>query len=127
MRERVVPKGPRDFLRHDRLLTLSPTVFPELNQLLDELAARVQSILVDNFVGAYLTGSFALGAGDLHSDCDFLVVTEDRATTEQERALRELHGEIPTRSGYWARNLEGSYAPRADLVTLAALDKQWLY
>ena len=46
---------------------------------------------------------------------------------EQERALRELHDEIPTRAGYWTHNLEGSYAPRAELETLAALGKQWLY
>jgi Aminoglycoside adenylyltransferase, C-terminal domain/Nucleotidyltransferase domain len=104
-----------------------PTVFPELNQLLLELVARVESILGDNFVGAYLTGSFALGAADLHSDCDFLVVLAEGLTGEQERALRELHDEIPTRPGYWAHNLEGSYAPRADLETLAALDEQWLY
>jgi hypothetical protein len=104
-----------------------PTAFPELNELLAELVARVESILGDNFVGAYLTGSFALGAGDLHSDCDFLVVTEERVTAGQERALRELHDEIPTRSGQWTHDLEGSYAPSADLETLAALDEQWLY
>ena len=107
--------------------TLRPTIFPELNELLGEFLARVQSILAGNFVGAYLTGSFALGAGDLHSDCDFLVITADRITAEQEQALRELHDEIPTRSGHWTHNLEGSYAPRADLETLAALDRQWLY
>ena len=104
-----------------------PTVFSELNELLEELVARGHSILVDNFVGAYLTGSFALGAGDLHSDCDFLVVTEGRVTTEQERELRALHDEIPTRSAHWAHNLEGSYAPRADLETLLGLGQQWLY
>jgi predicted nucleotidyltransferase len=104
-----------------------PTVFPELNELLGELVARVESILGDNFVGAYLTGSFALGAADIHSDCDFLVVTEDRVTAEQEQALRELHDEIPTRSGHWPHDLEGSYAPRAELETLAALDSRWLY
>ena len=49
----------------------SPTIFPELNELLEEFVARVQSILAGNFVGAYLTGSLALGAGDIHSDCDF--------------------------------------------------------
>ncbi len=103
------------------------TVFPELNELLGGLVARVESILGGDFVGAYLTGSFALGAGDLYSDCDFLIVTEDRVTAEQERALRELHDEIPTRSGHWTHDLEGSYAPRADLETLAALDRQWLY
>jgi len=105
----------------------SPTVFPELNELLGELVARVQSSLGDNFVGAYLVGSFALGGGDLQSDCDFLVVTQHQVTAEQERELRELHAEIPTRDGHWPHDLEGSYAPMADLATLAALDKQWLY
>jgi len=103
------------------------TVFPELNELLLDLSARVASILGDNLVGAYLTGSFALGAGDLHSDCDFLVAVENRPTETYERALRELHDEIPTRPGYWSHNLEGSYAPRADLATLAALGEEWLY
>jgi hypothetical protein len=78
----------------------APTVFPELNELLGELVARVEAILGATFVGAYLAGSFALGAGDLYGDCDFLVVTEERVTAEQERALRELHDEIPTRSGH---------------------------
>lgn len=105
----------------------SPTAFPDLNELLEELVAAVRSILGDDFVGAYLTGSFALGAGDLQSDCDFLVVTEAGVTAEQERALRRLHDEIPTRPGHWPHDLEGSYAPRADLGTLSALDRQWLY
>ena len=60
-----------------------PTVFPELNELLAELVARVESILGENLVGAYLVGGFALGGGDLQSDCDFVVVTEERVTAEQ--------------------------------------------
>jgi predicted nucleotidyltransferase len=111
----------------DQRAASSPTVFPELNELLAELVARVESILGDNFVGAYVTGGFALGGGDLQSDCDFVVVTEERVTAEQERALRQLHDEIPTRPGHWPHDLEGSYASRADLETLAALDTQWLY
>src|SRR5437868_4864036 len=110
-----------------RAAPLRPTVFPELNELLAEFVARVESILGDNFVGAYLTGSFALGAADLQSDCDFLVVSANRVTGSQERALRALHDELPTRSGHWTRHLEGSYAPRPELETLAALDRQWLY
>lgn len=105
----------------------SPTRFPELNDLLGELVARAQSILGNNFAGAYLTGSFALGAGDLQSDCDFLIVTERRVTGEQERALRELHDEIPTRTGHWTHHLEGSYAPKAELETLTAIGCEWLY
>jgi hypothetical protein len=104
-----------------------PTVFPDLNELLGELVACVESILGDNFVGAYVAGSFALGGGYLQSDCDFLFVTQHQVTAEQERGLRELHDEIPTRDGHWARDLEGSYAPICDLATLAALDKKWLY
>jgi hypothetical protein len=54
-------------------------------------------------------------------------VTEDALCGDEERALRQLHAEIPSRPGYWARNLEGSYAPRADLETLAALRRAWLF
>jgi Aminoglycoside adenylyltransferase, C-terminal domain len=51
----------------------------------------------------------------------------DELSPEHERALRELHDEIPTRQGYWPHNLEGSYAPRGELETLDALEAQWLY
>ena len=52
----------------------------------------------------------------------------DRAPSgDEERALRDLHEEIPGWPGYWARNLEGSYAPREDLETLAALGRPWLF
>jgi hypothetical protein len=78
-------------------------------------------------VGVYLTGSFALGGGDAASDCDFLVVADGGLTGDEERALRQLHEEIPSREGYWATNLEGSYAPREDLETLAALGRPWLF
>ena len=106
---------------------MSPTTFPELNELLAELVAHVESVLECNFVGAYLTGSFALGAGDLHSDCDFLIVTEDQVTGDQEGDLRRMHDEIPTRPGHWPHDLEGSYAPRADIASLAGLNRDWLY
>jgi len=105
----------------------SPTGFPDLNALLADLAERVSAALGEDLVGVYLVGSFALGGGDAASDCDFIVVTEQRVDAEQERALRELHDEIPTRGGYWPQNLEGSYAPRAELETLDSLGGDWLY
>ncbi len=104
-----------------------PTGFPELDALLADFVERVSSILADDLVGAYLVGSFALGGGDMASDCDFIVVTENRVDAEEERALRALHDEIPTRDGYWPQNLEGSYAPRAELETLGSLGRDWLY
>ncbi|HKN63208.1 MAG TPA: aminoglycoside adenylyltransferase domain-containing protein [Gaiellaceae bacterium] len=103
------------------------TRFPELNELLALFVVRVSSVLGDDLTGIYLTGSFALGGGDAASDCDFLVVKDGTLSGHEERALRELHEEIPNWSGYWASNFEGSYAPRADLETLAALGRPWLY
>ena len=85
------------------------------------------SILGVKIVGVYLTGSFALGGGDAASDCDFLTVTDTDLAREEESALRRLHEEIPSWPGYWAYNLEGSYAPKSDLQTLAALGTPWLY
>jgi predicted nucleotidyltransferase len=104
-----------------------PTAFPELNALLAEFTERVGATLGEGLVGVYLVGSFALGGGDAASDCDFLVVTAQRVGAEQERVLRALHDEIPTRDGYWPQNLEGSYAPREELETLDSLGGDWLY
>ena len=106
---------------------MSATQFPELNDLLTDFVSAVRWILGGNLVGVYLTGSFALGGGDAASDCDFLVVTAADVSGEDERRLRQLHEEIPAWPGYWAYNLEGSYAPRADLQTLAGLGRPWLY
>jgi predicted nucleotidyltransferase len=104
-----------------------PTEFPDLNELLDDFVQRARAILGERFVGAYLTGSFALGAGDVHSDADFLVVAAAQPTGEEEAGLRALHDEIPTRPGHWPHDLEGSYAPRHDLEELTTLGNEWLY
>ncbi len=103
------------------------TPFAELNELLERLVARISSLLGADLLGVYLTGSFALGGGDPASDCDFLTVTDGRLDRDEERALRRLHKEIPDWPGYWAYNLEGSYASQADLTTLGTLGKPWLY
>jgi hypothetical protein len=106
---------------------VNPTRFAELNELLDQLLLGVRSILGENFVGAYLQGSFALGDADLYSDCDFLVVVAGRLAPVQERRIRELHAAIPARPDHWAHHLEGSYAPRDELHSLASLGKKWLF
>lgn len=108
-------------------MAVTPTRFPELNDLLTELASGVRAILSANLVGVYLTGSFALGDADAASDCDFLVVTAGRVGRDEKRALQRLHRDIPTRPGYWPHNLEGSYAPRPDLETPLTLGRPWLY
>jgi predicted nucleotidyltransferase len=60
------------------------TPFDDLNELLVELVVGVKEVLGDNFCGAYLQGSFAVGDADARSDVDFVVVTEDEVTPEQQ-------------------------------------------
>jgi predicted nucleotidyltransferase len=107
--------------------TRGPTPFDELNLVLKDLVSAARRILEGNFLGVYLQGSFAFGAGDLASDCDFLAVTRRPVTPDQELELRAFHDELATREGFWNRHLEGSYAPAAELKTLAGLGRDWLY
>lgn len=105
----------------------NPTKFPELNKLLVELTEKTSEILDDNFVGLYLQGSIALGAVDMQSDCDFIVVIKHQLTSDQEKHLRQLHDEIPTRYGHWNHHIEGSYIPQDELKNLSSLGKKWLF
>ena len=117
------PVGDRDQRRELR----GVTPFPALDHLLTEFIRSVRSTLGTRVVGVYLTGSFALGGGDAVSDCDVLVVTNGDVSGRDEQALRDLHARVPRWKGYWASNLEGSYAPKSDLETLATLGRPWLY
>ncbi|WLW55389.1 aminoglycoside adenylyltransferase domain-containing protein [Streptomyces sp. YU58] len=103
------------------------TPYQELDALLADLVREVREILGDTFVGAYVQGSFALGAGDLHSDCDFVVVTTVPPRGTAEAGLRRLHDEIPTRPGHWAGELEGSYADAGSLRDASGLGTPWLF
>jgi hypothetical protein len=93
----------------------SPTPYPELNDVLQELVDSIRRILQEDFVGAYLQGSFATGGYDEHSDVDFITVTVDELTPTQVEALQAMHPRIHALPCAWAKHLEGSYIPRAVL------------
>ncbi|CCH30961.1 aminoglycoside adenylyltransferase domain-containing protein [Actinosynnema sp. NPDC047251] len=103
------------------------TPHAELDALLADFVRSARDILGGSYVGAYLQGSFALGAGDRHSDCDFVIATTTQPAGAAEAGLRALHDEIPTRAGSWAGELEGSYADVTSLRTVAGLGVPWLY
>jgi len=88
------------------------TPFDDLNQLLVELVVGAKEVLGDSFCGAYLQGSFAVGDADAHSDVDFIVVTKDDVTPEQQAELQALHQTLYALPTSWAQHLEGSYIPR---------------
>ena len=104
-----------------------PTVFPELNEVLGELVRSVREVLGDNFRGAYLQGSFAVGDADEHSDVDFVIVTNDEVTSVEEAALQAMHERIYALESAWAQHLEGSYIPKSRLRRVDPAREPFLY
>lgn len=95
--------------------SIAPTPYPELNAVLDALVSRLDDVLDDNLIGAYLQGSFALGDFDQHSDADFVAVIDDDLSPQQVDALQLMHDQVYHLGPEWARHLEGSYFPIAVL------------
>lgn len=98
-----------------------------LRSTLAELATRTKDALSENFVGAYVKGSFALGTGDLWADVDFLVVTAGAMSADEEARVKAIHRSMPDRADNWSQHLEGSYASIAQLRERANPNDPWLY
>lgn len=90
----------------------APTAYPDLNVVLGELVESVRTILGENFCGAYLQGSFAVGDADEHSDVDFIVVTHEEVTDTQVADLQAMQERLFELDTPWAQHLEGSYIPK---------------
>lgn len=95
---------------------MSPTPYPELNDVLGQLVEGMKAVLREQLVGAYLQGSFATGGFDRHSDVDFVVALQDELSDEDLRALQDMHGRVYELECPWAQHLEGSYFPRDVLL-----------
>jgi predicted nucleotidyltransferase len=104
-----------------------PTGLEELDDLLVEIEAHARRTFGADLCGAYLVGSFALGDADEQSDCDFLVVVRRLPDGDQQRAIRELWAELPTRPGKWTHDLEGSYALLDDLTDAGRVGRPWFF
>ena len=109
------------------MLNSSPTSSPELNAVLDELVSSASAILGENFCGAHLQGSFAVGDADVYSDVDFVIVTHGEVNAAQEAALGVLHARLPTLDIEWAQHLEGSYIPKDALRRVDPSRRSYLY
>lgn len=104
-----------------------PTPYPELNRVLQKLIDSVRAALGTNFIGAYLQGSFAVGDFDLHSDVDFIMVTEEEPSPSEVHRLQAVHERIYRLDIPWAQHLEGSYFPKEVLRDQARLGEQLWY
>lgn len=70
--------------------TNCPTSNPEQNGVLHELVTSAQAVPGDNFIGAYLQGSFAVGDWDACRNVDWLIamVIAERARVEENVLVR---------------------------------------
>jgi aminoglycoside adenylyltransferase-like protein len=95
-----------------RAAARQPTPYSDLNAVLAHLVEGAKTLLGDNFVGAYLQGSFAVGDFTEFSDCDFIIVTARDITPEELPPFQALHAGIHDLPyPYWRTGLEGSYIP----------------
>lgn len=99
---------------------IQTTTDETLNGILAELVTGWKAILGENFLGAYLGGSFAHGGWQDYSDVDFNVVIRHDPDFPTRESLKALHAGIFTQETYYARHLEGSYIP---VDILADLDR----
>jgi hypothetical protein len=91
-----------------------PTPYPDVNEFLDMLLAKVSAILGLQMAGMYLYGS--LSSGDFNpqtSDIDFAGITEGNLAPETVSALEKMHVEIWASGLKRAAKLEGSYIPKS--------------
>ncbi len=113
----MIGSNERVAVLRDRILAMveHPTPHPEVNIVLGELLPGVQTILREQFVGMYLTGSLATGDFDRNSDVDFVVVTEDVVGGELFSVLDMLHQRVAMIDSWCATQLDGGYVPRRAL------------
>jgi hypothetical protein len=96
-------------------LSMHPTNYAELNGVLAQLVVANQALLADNFVGAYLHGSFAVGDPDETSDVDYMIVVEHEIADDQVPEVEEMQVRMWALDSNWAKHLEGSYVTRQTL------------
>src|ERR1700680_1170010 len=88
------------------------TPYPDINALLTQYVDGVKSVLGENLVGLYLTGSLAYG--DFvpeRSDIDLQAVVRNPLTPEELKAVEELHRKINRHCPTWAKRTECGYVP----------------
>jgi predicted nucleotidyltransferase len=85
----------------------APTNYADLNAILAELVSGARDVVGENFCGAYLQGSFAVGDADEYSDVDFLVVMHREITPDEAIGLEALHKRLSALKSPWAQHLEG--------------------
>ena len=88
----------------------------DVDAVLNELSVGLQSLLGDQLIGVYLTGSLTYGDFDRgSSDIDYLAILRQPLAMDERRRLKELHELIGETWPEWQARVEGSYVT-ADML-----------
>jgi hypothetical protein len=94
------------------------TGYPDVNDLLDDLLARLQTVLGQRLVGVYLYGSLVWGDFDPRSsDIDLVVATSPAIDDQIFGGLDQIQREIVEKYPHWAGRIEIAYVSTDALQT----------
>jgi predicted nucleotidyltransferase len=100
------------------------TAHQDVNDLLVLFTERLSSLLGDQLVGLYLTGSLTYGDFDPESsDIDFLAVLTHALSKEQLERIEAINTLIGKSFPKWSKRLEGSYITK-DMLSSVQPPKQ---
>jgi predicted nucleotidyltransferase len=89
---------------------MAATLYPEINNLLDMLLARMQAVLGKRLAGLYLFGSLVWGDFDYEaSDIDLLAVTTTGIDDNEFTQLEKMHNEVAGLFPAWYDRIEIAY------------------
>ena len=97
-------------------MNLSPTPYPDVNEILNLLLTNTKNILQDQFIGMYLFGSLAIGDFDQFSDIDVLIATDGSISEDLFSKLKAMHTKMAKTDSPWAVQQEVSYIPQNALL-----------
>ncbi|HEX9057550.1 MAG TPA: aminoglycoside adenylyltransferase domain-containing protein [Ktedonobacterales bacterium] len=91
----------------------TPTPYPDVNAVVQELLTSLHAIVGAQVAGMYLVGSLALGDFQpRESDLDLVIVTVGALSDEKVAALRDLHQRFDHSPSAWAAHLDAVYIPQ---------------
>jgi hypothetical protein len=103
-----------------RIMKKSPekpfTPFPEIDEVLIDIAQRIKDTLGDNLAGIYLFGSLTYGDFNLgRSDIDLMTLVNRPLTTDEVKKVLVLHRQVETVYPQWLHRIENSFTPTSML------------
>jgi hypothetical protein len=89
---------------------MRPTLYPDINDLLDSLLSHMQQTLGAKLVGLYLYGSLVTGDFDREiSDIDLLAATSSDISETEFNALHKMQDDFVSKHTQWNGRIEIAY------------------